>query len=210
MEKTGISVSVALSGGMELDPAEYDTNEVYRIITSIVVPRPIGWVSTLSEDGVDNLAPYSYFNAVSSYPPVVMFSVGSRNGMGKDTARNALATGEFVVNLVTEPVAEQMDMTSATLPPTDSEFDFAGLTPVDAVTVSPARVEEAAVNLECTLFESLSVYDNTVVLGDVEYMHVDNSLLTDGTLDATKVNAVGRLGGPYYSRIDRMDLEREY
>lgn len=195
---------------MELDPAEYDTNEVYRIITGIVVPRPIGWVSTLSADGTANLAPYSYFNAVSSYPPVVMFSAGSRDGRRKDTAQNALETEEFVVNLVTEPIAEQMDMTSASLEPTESEFEFADLTPAKSVTVESPRVQEAAVNLECTVFDSLQVYENTVVLGEVKYLHVADELFTDGSLDATKVNAVGRLGGPYYTSIDRMDLERMY
>lgn len=195
---------------MELDPAEYDATAVYRIMTGVVVPRPIGWISTRSPGGVDNLAPYSYYNAVSSYPPVVMFSAGAGDGAGKDTALNALDTEEFVVNLVTEPVAEQMDMTSATLDRTDSEFDFAGLTKADALTVAPPRVAEAAVHFECTLYDSMQIYDNTVVFGEVRYIHVDDTLCTDGELDAAKVNAVGRLGGPYYTRIDRMDLERGY
>ncbi|MDY6817066.1 MAG: flavin reductase family protein [Halobacteriales archaeon] len=193
---------------MELDPTGYDSDTLHRVMTSIVAPRPIGWISTVDESGTDNLAPYSYFNAVSTNPPVVMFSAGDRDGEPKDTPRNALATGEFVVNLVTEPLASAMNETSAA---TDvSEFDFAEVDRADARTVAPPRVADAVAVLECTVYDSLRIYGNTVVFGDVTHISADEAILTDGKVDMEKIDAVGRLGGPYYTRLDRLDLERSH
>ncbi|MFB6299700.1 MAG: flavin reductase family protein [Halobacteriales archaeon] len=193
---------------MELDPTGYDSDTLHRIMTSIVVPRPIGWISTVDETGADNLAPYSYFNAVSTNPPVVMFSAGDRDGEPKDTPRNALATGEFVVNLVTEPLASEMNDTSAATE--DSEFDFAGVDRAEAHTVTPPTVADAVAVLECTVHDSLQIYENTVVFGDVIHISADESILTDGKVDMRKIDAVGRLGGPYYTRLDRLELERSH
>lgn len=196
---------------MELDTDEIDPRTAYRIVSGVVVPRPIGWISTRSADGVDNLAPFSYYNAVSSHPPVVMFSAGTRSdGASKDTPKNAVETGEFVANLVTEALVERMDMTSAGVERDESEFEFANLERAESVTVTPPRVADAAVCFECSLYKSLRVYDNTVILGEVKYIYLDDELLTDGELDVTKIDAIGRLGGPYYTRIDRLDFERSY
>lgn len=192
---------------MELSPAERP-DALYRTLTSLVVPRPIGWISTIDGQGQPNLAPYSYFNAVSSRPPVVMFSGGVRDGDPKDTPANALETGEFVANLVTEDLVEAMDRTSASV--AGDEFEFAGLTPESAATVAPHHVAEAPAHLECTVRESLTIGSNTVVFGDVRHVHVEDDLLTDGAVDTRKVDAVGRLGGSYYTRIDRLDFERTY
>jgi flavin reductase (DIM6/NTAB) family NADH-FMN oxidoreductase RutF len=196
------------SRGLSFDPADRDPDDVYRLLTSVVVPRPVGWISTRSPAGVDNLAPYSYFNVVSSAPPVVLFSSGGTGEDRKDTPENAIETGEFVWNLVTEPLAAAMDETSAPLPPGESEFDAAGVERAPADAVTPPRVAGAAAAFECTLYDSFQVYDNTVVLGEAVRVHVDESLLSDGAVDAAAVDAVGRLGGPYYTRIDRLDLER--
>lgn len=195
---------------MEIDLTTHDATDGYRVITSLIVPRPIGWISTRHPDGTVNLAPYSYFNAVCSTPPVLMFSAGSSSGELKDTPRNATASEEFVMNLVTEETIREMDKTSAKLPDDESEFEYAELTPVESTTVRPPRVAEAAANLECKLYETLTIYTNTVVFGEVTYIHIDNSLITNGDVDATKVNAIGRLGGPYYSKIDRSDYQRSY
>jgi len=194
--------------GLSFDPADRDPDDVYRLLTSVVVPRPIGWISTRSPAGVDNLAPYSYFNAVSSAPPVLLFSAGGTGDDRKDTPRNAVETGEFVWNLVTEPLGAAMDETSAPLPPGESEFDAAGVERAPAKAVAPPRVAGAAAAFECRLYDSFDVYDNTVVLGDVVRVHVDGALLSDGAVDATAVDAVGRLGGPYYAGVDRLELER--
>jgi flavin reductase (DIM6/NTAB) family NADH-FMN oxidoreductase RutF len=188
---------------MELDPSDHGSDALHRVVTTLVSPRPIGWISTVDADGRDNLAPYSYFNAVSADPPVVLFSAGTRDGERKDTPRNALETGEFVVNLVTEPLAAAMNETSAATE--GSEFDAAGLERAPA-----SRVAAADAALECEVLDHFAVYDNTVVLGEVTRVHVDDGLTTDGTVDAERVDTVGRLGGPYYTRLDRLDLERSH
>lgn len=195
---------------MELDLRNQDSSGIYRLVTSTVIPRPIGWISTRSPDGVDNLAPFSYFNAVSSSPPVVMFSAGRMNGDLKDTPRNALASEVFVYNLVTESLAPQMDKTSASIESTESEFETAGIDRAEAVTVDAPRVKNAPVSFECLLYDSMQIYENTVIFGEVVYIHLADKLLTNGRIDTRTIDAVGRLGGPFYTAIDIMDLQREH
>lgn len=192
---------------MEVD-ADAHADSMYRTLTSLVVPRPIGWISTVGTDGRDNLAPFSYFNAVSSRPPVVMFSAGRRDGEPKDSARFALETGEFVANLVTRDLIEVMDATSASV--TDSEFDTAGIERASARTVEPPRVAAAHACLECEVRESLDVSGQTVVFGDVRHVYVDDDLLVDGTVDARAVDAVGRLGGSFYTGVEPLEFTRQY
>lgn len=192
---------------MEVDAGELGDG-LYRTMTSLVVPRPIGWISTVDGAGRDNLAPFSYFNGVSAMPPVVMVSVGDRDGRPKDTARFALETGEFVANLVTEAVIEPMDATSAD---TDgSEFDVAGIERATARTVAPPRVASARASLECDVVESIRIGTHTVIFGEVLHLYVDDSLLTDGKVDTRKVDAVGRLGGPYYTGVEPLEFTRQY
>lgn len=195
---------------MELDLRGDVPDGTYRTVTSAVVPRPIGWISTRTAEGVDNLAPYSYFNAVSSRPPVVMFSAGRHDGERKDSPTNAIESGEFVHNLVTEDVHEAMDETSASVPPDQSEFDAPGIERAPSVAVEAPRVAHATLSFECELYDSIDIYENTVVLGEVVYVHADDSILTDGKLDSRKIDAVGRLGGPYYTALDITDFERQY
>lgn len=196
---------------LELDPAELARRENSRIVKSAVSPRPIAWVSTIDEDGRDNLAPYSSYNYVSYAPPVVVFNASRKeNGDLKDSARNALDTGEFVVNVVMKSMAEQMDRTSENLPRGESEFDLAGIERADCSAVAPPRVANAAVSFECTLYDSKSVYEKTMVFGDVRRYHIAERVLTDGELDMRKLDTVGRLGGPYYTNAERMELERKY
>lgn len=194
---------------MDLRPEDY-RDHLHRILTTLVAPRPIGWISTLNPDGGDNLAPYSYFNAVCTDPPVVMFSAGRNEGERKHTTRNAIESGEFVANLVTEELVEAMDTSSASIASGESEFDFAGIERVDAKTVSAPRVAAAHACLECTVHDVFEIYDNTVVLGDVEHFYVDESLTTDGMVDTRKIDVVGRLGGSYYGSIELFDFERQY
>lgn len=191
---------------MEVDPDGADG--MHRLVTSIVSPRPIGWISTTSDDGGDNLAPFSYFNAVSTSPPAVMFSATTPEGEGlKDTPRNVLSGGEFVVNLVTEEFATAMYRTSERLEFGESEFDHAELERAPSRTVSPPRVAGAMACLECTLYHLLTVYEHTVVIGSVEWIHVDDSITTDGKIDMRKMDVVGRLGGPFYTDVSPRSIE---
>lgn len=188
--------------------ADAHADSMYRTLTSLVVPRPIGWISTLHPNGRDNLAPFSYFNAVSSRPPVVMFSAGQRDGEPKDSARFALSSGEFVANLVTRDLLEAMDATSAGV--ADSEFDAVDIERAPARTVEPPRVASAHACLECDVVESLTFGGNTVVFGEVRHVFVDDALLTDGEVDTHLVEAAGRLGGRYYTGVEPLDFTRQH
>lgn len=196
---------------MEVSLDDGHDGSLHRLVSSIVVPRPIGWMSTVDGAGRPNLAPFSYFNVASTEPPVLVFSAEQRDdGSMKDTPANVVETGEFVYNLVTESLLERVDRTSAPLPPDENEFDVAGLTPAPAATVEPPRVAEAMAHFECELEETLDVYGNTVVFGRVRHAHVSPELLEEGRVDATKVDAVGRLGGPFYTGIDVLPTRRDF
>jgi flavin reductase (DIM6/NTAB) family NADH-FMN oxidoreductase RutF len=191
---------------MEGRPDEFGT---YRLLAGGVVPRPIAWVSSRSADGVDNLAPYSFFNVVAYDPPVVMFApVGTGEDL-KDTPQNVLDTEQFVVNVVTEDLVEAMNATSATVPEGENEFEHAGIDAVEATVVDAARVADAKVAFECELYDAIEVGGSTMVLGEVVYAHVDDEVTTNEKLDVTKLDAVGRLSGSYYATTrDRFSLER--
>ena len=197
---------------MELDPRTHERS-MYRTLTGTVVPRPIGWVSTTGPEGVDNLAPYSFFTVASVDPPVLLFSAADRSDRPEglsDTARNARETGEFVLNVVTEPFAEAMTETSATLPPGDSEFDHAGLERAASTAVEPPRVAGVEAAYECRLYDTVEVGSNTLVLGEVVYAHLSDGILTDeGKVDVDEVAAVGRLAGSGYCYTrERFRMER--
>ena len=195
---------------MRIDPTAHDS--LYRTLAGAVVPRPIAWVSSVSPDGTENLAPYSFFNVVSTSPPVVMFAPAARpdrpDGLS-DSARNARETGEFVVNVVTEDLAEAMNETSATLSPAESEFDRAGLERAPSEEVTPPRVAAVAVAFECELYEFIEIGSNAMVLGEVVSVYLDERVTPDGKLDTGKLDAVGRLTGSQYCRTgDRFRMER--
>lgn len=195
---------------------EYDRDalterECARIIKSAVSPRPIAWISTQSEDGVDNLAPYSSYNYISSKQPTVLFnSPNGANGGLKDTARNALETEEFAVNVVTESLLERMDHTSASNPPEESEFDLAGLERAECREIAAPRVAGAAITMECTLYDSIEIHDRLTVIGDVQHFSVSEDVLTEGKVDQRELPTVGRLGGPYYTVSDVSPFERQF
>jgi flavin reductase (DIM6/NTAB) family NADH-FMN oxidoreductase RutF len=171
---------------------------------AIVGPRPIGWISTQSKEGVNNLAPYSFFNAFNYVPPIVGFaSIGA-----KDSLRNVQENGEFVWNLVTRPLAEAMNQTCAPLPPDQSEFAFAALTPVPSRVVAVPRVAESPVAFECRCTQIVQLQginkqtvDTWLVLGEVVGVHIDNRLLKDGVYDTANAQHILRGGGPadYFS-----------
>jgi len=154
----------------------------------------------VSRSGIDNCAPFSYSMGVSSHPMVLGVSVGDRDTRPKDTTRNILDTREFVVNLVTESIAEKMNIASGDYAPDVSEFDEAGLARAPSEVVRPARIANSPVNFECRLVRAVRVADNTVFFGEAVRLHVDDRVLTNGIVDARKLHAIGRLGGPQYCR----------
>ncbi len=192
---------------MQIDPTTY-TGSVYHLVTSTVIPRPIGWASSLDAGGVPNLAPFSFFNAVSGEPPIMMLSVGQRNGRAKDTLANITATREFVLNIVSEHVAQQMNQTSGSFAPDVDEFKVTGLTPVPSVKVKPPRVAEAAVTMECVLVKAVPLprSEYTVILGEVVWFHIDDGVLDErGRVDPVKLAPVARLGGrSWYTTLGRI------
>jgi flavin reductase (DIM6/NTAB) family NADH-FMN oxidoreductase RutF len=187
-----------------ISPTDLAPRDAYRLLTSAVVPRPIGWASTLGADGSLNLAPYSFFNGVGGSPPTVMISVGERKGQVKDTLRNARETGEMVINIVDADLAEKMNMTSGDWAYGVSEFAAAGLTPAPSTDVRPPRVAEAKVALECRVTQIVPVEHTgyTMILGRVVRFHIRDGLLRpNGLIDPVALGPIGRLGGDEYTRL---------
>jgi len=189
---------------MKIDPRGPGGEGAYQLLSDAVVPRPIAFVSTLGPEGVPNVAPFSYFNAVCSSPPTVAVSVSRRQGELKDTARNIRHTRDFVVNIVDDAIAEQMNASSADFPPEISEFKETGLTPVASDQVAAPRVAEAPVSLECKLVRIVELGQGprraSLFIGEVVLFHVRDDLYVSGRIDARKLKAVGRLGGNQYCR----------
>lgn len=182
---------------------DLDGVDRYKLLIGLVVPRPIGWVGTVDENGVRNLAPYSFFNVVAGTPPTVLFSPGRRNGEPKDTLHNVVATGEFTINLVDEALAEAMNLTSGEYGPEVDEFELAGLTTVPGEVVRAPLVMASPANLECRVTRTVDLGDppsNTVVFGNIERIHVRADLLDGTRVDPLGLRAVGRMAGAGYTR----------
>ena len=200
---------------MTIIPAEAGAANVYKLMIGAIVPRPIAFVSTISLHGIRNLAPFSFFTAASANPPVICFApmVRASDGQQKDTLHNIRQTGEFVVNIVSEDFAEKMNVCSAEFPPDVDEWEKSGLTPVASECVKPARVAESRFHMECKLVDIVSVskqpLGGNLVLGEVLRFHVADELFDDYRIDPNGLQAIGRMGGPTYSRTkDRFDLQR--
>ena len=200
---------------MDIYPENHDIKDVYKLLTAAVTPRPIGWVSSVNAKGERNLAPFSFFNVVGYDPPHVIFAPISPNGRKKDTCANVLETGEFVVNMVTEELAEKMSNTSAALPPDADEFEFAGLTPQDSILVKPPRVKESLIQFECKLVHHYSFVDkqngSTVLFGQVVMIHVaDEILLPDFKINTDLYKTIGKMEGGLYCRTgDQFFISRD-
>lgn len=162
----------------------------YSVLTAVVVPRPIAWVSTRSVDGVDNLAPHSFFTVACVRPAVVQFTSVGR----KDSLRNVEATGQFVVNLAPEPLFEAVNATGADFPPEVSELDAVGLTRRSSEKVQPPGVAESPVSIECELHSTICLGDSTIVLGRVVWVSVDDEALVGGHPDVGRLRPLSRLG----------------
>ncbi len=200
---------------MTLDPSKEQAQTVYKLMIGIIVPRPIAFVSTENAQGARNLAPFSFFTAISANPPIVCFSP-MRNGRGemKDTLRNIEATGEYTINIVSEDFADKMNLCSGEYPPEVDEFKVSGLTPVASDIVKPARVGESRASMECRLVQIVEAsklpLGGSLVMGEVVRFHIAEEISgADLRVDPDKLNAIGRMGGPTYTRThDRFDIQR--
>jgi flavin reductase (DIM6/NTAB) family NADH-FMN oxidoreductase RutF len=202
---------------MEINRSDVELHYFYKIIMGSVIPRPIAWISTINSEGTPNLAPFSFFNIVCQNPPTLLFCPGVRgtDGQLKDSYTNVRDSGEFVVNIVNEALAMAMNKTATELPPDVDEFEFAGISASASKLVKAPRVAESPVNLECKVSQIIDVGDGGVgsgwvVLGEVVHIHVaDEVMLPNYKVDLDKLNPIGRLSGPNYSRTsDRFELKR--
>ncbi|KAG0695829.1 hypothetical protein DFH29DRAFT_837475 [Suillus ampliporus] len=190
--------------------AETDKKDLFKLLSSGIVPRPIAFVSTISEKGVGNLAPYSWFNIVTTYPPIISFGC-NRNGLGglKDTTTNVMNSQGFTVNIISEPFVENANATSIEYPPEFDEWTISGLTKEKCVHVKAPRVKESAFSMECELYKSVDIthpvtgeHTSTLILAHVKYIHVRKDVLTDrGHINLTKYKPVARLGDISYARV---------
>ena len=196
---------------MFYEPVKQDHGLSKNPFNSLIIPRPIGWISSIDNEGVVNLAPYSFFNAVCYRPPTVMFASGTGKGSDgmKDSRRNIEATGEFVCNLATWETRNQMNQTSAAVTSDTDEMKLTGLTPVSSKLIKVPRVAEAPVHLECRHLKSVEIpsweKDNRyfILLGEVIGIHIRDELITkDGLVDIEKMIPIGRMGYNDYTRID--------
>jgi flavin reductase (DIM6/NTAB) family NADH-FMN oxidoreductase RutF len=192
---------------MQFDPNELDYSAVYKLLTGAIIPRPIGWISSISEDGINNLAPFSYFNAVGDDPPHVMFSVGRGNNINKDTLNNVLNTKQFVVNMVTEALAEKMNLTAQSVPSHVDEFALAHIDSVPSIKVKPLRVKESPITFECKLVHHYFLEDHKngggcIIIGRIVMMHFDESVVMDNyKINLENYKPIARLAGSNYAKI---------
>jgi flavin reductase (DIM6/NTAB) family NADH-FMN oxidoreductase RutF len=198
-----------------VNPSESDYRDIYKLMVGVIVPRPIAFVSSISPDGILNLAPFSFFTGISANPPVICFCpmIRGADGSRKDTLRNIEAIPEFVVNVVSEEFAEKMNICSTEFPPDVDEFAMSGLTPIPSDLVRPPRVKESHINMECRLVQIVDVsakpLGGSIVLGEVLRFHIDDELFENFKIDPDKLHAIGRMGGPTYTRTtDRFDMVR--
>ncbi len=199
----------------QLTCSERAGRDNFKTMLSCVLPRPIAFVTTISADGVPNLAPFSFFNAIGSNPPAVMFSPCTRaDGTDKDTLHNLSAVEEFVVNVVSHDIRNAMNQASFAYAPGVNEFEKAGFTPIESRFIQPPRVAESPVQLECKLIKIVPVGDGplsaNICIGEILCFHIaDEALLENGTANVEKIDLLGRLGGPDYSTTrDRFALEK--
>lgn len=200
----------------EIDPTQLPEREVYKLMSGAIVPRPIAWVSTISADGVPNLAPFSFFNAVCEDPPTLLFTTSIRNAdaQPKDTYHNIVATGEFVVNFVTEALAEAMNITAVEAPPHVNEFERAGLTAAPSLRVRPPYVAESPIQFECRLSQIVTIGEGVgggyVIFGTLVHMRIDDSVYrSNNYIDIEAYQPLGRLAGMDYARVtNRFALQR--
>jgi len=201
---------------MEITPGSMPRASLYKILIGSVVPRPIGWISTVDEAGNPNLAPFSFFNVVCPKPPTVLFCpmIRGTDGNTKDTLNNIKATREFVVNIFGEELFSEMIATSVEIAPDVNEFELAGLESAPSAVVKAPRVARSPIHFECKLTQIVEIGNNpgggSVVIGEIVHLHVDERVLFDGDkIDLAALKPIGRLAGSAYVRMtDLFEMER--
>ena len=201
---------------MELDPTTLSHQSIYKILTGSILPRPIGWISSIDLDGRPNLAPFSFFNVVCSNPPTLLFCpmIRGMDSSPKDTLNNVRQTGEFVVNIVTEDLLKAMNDTSIEAPSEFNEFEFAGLTLSPSVTVRPPRVLESPIHFECKVNQIVDINNapggGSIVIGTITHIHAEERvMLGTDKINLTALQPIGRLMGAAYCRVEQVvELDR--
>jgi len=199
---------------LSIDPTSISERDNYKFLIGSIVPRPIAFVTTRSEKGILNGAPFSYFNIISSNPPMVSLSIQRSKGKQKDTARNILNNSECVVHIVSEQYVEKINKTAASLPPDESELELAGLTPTESVKISVPGVKEAKIRMECVIEQSLELGDVNspgcdFFVGKIVQYHIDKIIYDQGNINPRELAAVSRLAGADYATIgDIFEIER--
>ena len=190
---------------MELKISEAKLKDITSVLYRILIPRPIAWVSTKSRNGIDNLAPFSFYGGVTANPPIVSLGIGRRKGKHKDTAQNIIDTEECVIHLTSVELSEKMVLTSAELPPDEDEFEVAGINKRDSVDVKPPIIKEAQIAMEGKLYEHIEVGNSPgdMMLIEIIRIHIDDSILDErGKPDVTKIDPLARLGGRKYASLN--------
>ena len=199
---------------LHIQPEALTERENYKLLIGSIIPRPIAFTTTISEDGVVNAAPFSFFNIVSSNPPMLSVSIQRKNGVMKDTARNAKANKQFVIHIVDTSNVEEINKTAANLPADESEIDTTSLTLVDSTVVNVPAVAESKVRFECELVQALELGDGDAVgcdllIGRIVAYHIAEDIYEEGKIDPDKLAAVSRLAGNDYATIgDIFTIER--
>ncbi len=199
---------------MYIDTSTLSNKEMYKFLIGGVAPRPIAWAGTRSKDGINNLAPFSFYNAFSSTPPIVGFSAIPRlDGSNKDTLQNIIDTGCFTLSTVSHKLVQQASKSAALLEPQEDEFEYAGLEPAQAQNINAPYVKDALLVFECTLNQIVSFGNQegagNLILGEIKFINIDDSIYNDGYVDIAGLDPVGRLAGNWYSTIrDRFELTR--
>ncbi|MGD6832884.1 flavin reductase family protein [Sutcliffiella halmapala] len=199
---------------LSIDPTQNTERENYKFLIGSIIPRPIAFVTTISKDGILNGAPFSYFNIVSSNPPMISLSIQRTSGRQKDTARNIIESKQFVVHIVDEQNVEKVNITAANLPPDESEIELANLTPIESVKISVPGVHEAKIRMECSLEHSLELGGSATpggdfIIGKVVQFHIENDIYENGRINPIGLAAVSRLAGNSYAKIGEIfEIER--
>lgn len=192
---------------LSLNPDKMSERENYKFLTGSIIPRPVALVTTLSDKGIINIAPFSYFNIVSASPPMISLSIQRRNGIQKDTARNAINKGEFVVHITDENNVEAANKTASELPSDESELPLSGLTSIESSSISVPGIREAKIRFECLLEQTLSLGGTDsepgcdLLIGRVTAYHIEPTLYHEGRIDANGLKPVSRLAGNHYAKL---------